>query len=137
MMAEPRILRFNRTQRALHWSHSITFMILLATGIVLLVKQVGEVVGHHLLILQFHEYTSLFYIFGPLLWVLFGRWGDQRQRRWSGEPGRVAHEFRKACCRCSRSNREITRMVADRYGGAASLAELRRNHPVRYARRNG
>ncbi|MDB5074629.1 MAG: hypothetical protein JWO42_808, partial [Chloroflexi bacterium] len=45
-MAEPRVQRFNRTQRALHWSHSITFFILLATGIVLLVKQVGEVVGH-------------------------------------------------------------------------------------------
>jgi formate dehydrogenase subunit gamma len=39
---------------------------------VLLVKQVGEVVGHHLLILQFHEYTALFYIFGPLLWVILG-----------------------------------------------------------------
>jgi formate dehydrogenase subunit gamma len=72
MMAEPRILRFNRTQRALHWSHSITFMILLVTGIVLLVKQVGELVGNHLLILQFHEYTALFYIFGPLLWVILG-----------------------------------------------------------------
>jgi formate dehydrogenase subunit gamma len=71
-MAEPRVQRFNRTQRALHWSHSITFFILLATGIVLLVKQVGEVVGHHLLILQFHEYTALFYIFGPLLWVILG-----------------------------------------------------------------
>src|ERR1700730_3142378 len=71
-MAEPRVQRFNRTQRALHWSHSITFLILLATGIVLLVKQVGEFVGHHLLILQFHEYTSLFYIFGPLLWVILG-----------------------------------------------------------------
>jgi formate dehydrogenase subunit gamma len=71
-MAEPRVQRFNRTQRALHWSHSITFFILLATGIVLLVKQVGEFFGHHLLILQFHEYTALFYIFGPLLWVVFG-----------------------------------------------------------------
>ena len=40
--------------------------------IVLLVRQIGERVGHHLLILQFHEYTALFYIFGPLLWVLVG-----------------------------------------------------------------
>src|SRR5260370_5302030 len=71
-VAEPRVLRFNRTQRALHWSHAITFFILLATGIILLVKQVGERVGHHLLILQFHEYTALFYIFGPLLWVILG-----------------------------------------------------------------
>ena len=71
-MSEPRVQRFNRTQRALHWSHAITFFILLVTGIILLVRQVGEAVGHHLLILQFHEYTALFYIFGPLLWVLIG-----------------------------------------------------------------
>jgi formate dehydrogenase subunit gamma len=71
-MAAPRVLRFNRTQRALHWSHAITFFILLATGVILLVRQIGEYVGHHLLILQIHEYTALFYIFGPLLWVILG-----------------------------------------------------------------
>lgn len=71
-MNEPRIERFNRTQRALHWSHAITFLLLLATGTILLVRQVGERVGHHLLILQIHEYTALFYIFGPLLWVIVG-----------------------------------------------------------------
>jgi formate dehydrogenase subunit gamma len=71
-MAEPRVQRFNRTQRALHWSHAVTFLLLLATGIVLLVRQVGEYVGHHLLILQIHEYTAIFYIFGPLLWVIIG-----------------------------------------------------------------
>ncbi len=71
-MSEPRIQRFNRTQRALHWSHSITFFILLATGVILLVRQIGERVGYHLLILRIHEYTALFYIFGPLLWVLVG-----------------------------------------------------------------
>jgi formate dehydrogenase subunit gamma len=71
-MAGPRVLRFNRTQRALHWSHSITFLILLATGVVLLVRQIGELVGQHLLILKIHEYTAIFYIFGPLLWVILG-----------------------------------------------------------------
>jgi formate dehydrogenase subunit gamma len=71
-MAEPRILRFNRTQRALHWSHSITFFLLLATGIVLWVTPIGELFGHHLLLLQIHEYTAIFYISGPLLWLLLG-----------------------------------------------------------------
>ncbi len=71
-MAEPRIQRFNSTQRALHWSHSITFFILLATGIILYVKQVGALFGNHLLILQIHEYTALFYITGPLLWLILG-----------------------------------------------------------------
>ena len=40
-MAEPRVQRFNRTQRALHWSHAVTFLLLLATGSVLLV-QIGR-----------------------------------------------------------------------------------------------
>ena len=54
-MTEPRVQRFDRTQRALHWSHSITFFILLATGVILWVKPIGEAVSHHLLVLQFHE----------------------------------------------------------------------------------
>lgn len=71
-MAEPQVLRFNRTQRALHWSHSITFLLLLATGLVLWVRQIGELVGHHLQVLQIHEYVAIFYITGPLLWFLLG-----------------------------------------------------------------
>lgn len=71
-MSEPRVQRFNRTQRALHWSHSITFLVLLATGVILWVKPIGEAVSHHLLVLQFHEYTAIFYISGPLLWLILG-----------------------------------------------------------------
>lgn len=71
-MAEPRVRRFNRTQRALHWSHSITFFLLLATGMILLINPLGEKVGHHLQLLQIHEYISIFYITGPLLWLLLG-----------------------------------------------------------------
>ena len=69
---EPRVRRFNWTQRALHWSHTISFMLLLLTGVVLLVKQVGERVGHHLQVLQIHEYISYFYIAGPLVWLILG-----------------------------------------------------------------
>ncbi|HWE61060.1 MAG TPA: cytochrome b/b6 domain-containing protein [Chloroflexota bacterium] len=71
-MAELRIKRFNWTQRALHWSHAITFFILLATGSILLIRPLGELVGQHLLILTIHEYTSVFYITGPLVWLLLG-----------------------------------------------------------------
>ena len=71
-MAEPRVKRFDWTQRALHWSHAITFFVLLATGTILLVRPIGEVVGQHLLILTIHEYTSVFYITGPLVWLLLG-----------------------------------------------------------------
>ncbi len=71
-MAETRVGRFNRTQRALHWSHSITFLLLLATGLILYVPQIGSLVGHHLIVLQYHEYIALFYICGPLLWLILG-----------------------------------------------------------------
>jgi formate dehydrogenase subunit gamma len=71
-MVEPRIQRFNRTQRALHWSHSLTFLALLATGIIRLVPQIGVHVGNHLTILQIHEYVAIFYITGPLLWLILG-----------------------------------------------------------------
>jgi formate dehydrogenase subunit gamma len=71
-MAEPRVKRFNWTQRALHWSHAITFFILLATGGILLIRPLGEAVGQHLLILTIHEYTSVFYITGPLVWLVLG-----------------------------------------------------------------
>lgn len=71
-MTEPRVRRFNRTQRALHWSHSITFFLLLATGTILLFSPLGERVGHHLQVLQIHEYIAIFYMTGPLLWLLLG-----------------------------------------------------------------
>lgn len=71
-MSEPRVKRFNGTQRALHWSHAITFLLLLATGLILLVRPLGEAVGHHLQVLTFHEYFAIFYCTGPLLWLLLG-----------------------------------------------------------------
>jgi len=66
-MSEPRVQRFNRTQRALHWSHAITFFILLATASSYSSGKWAEAVATSA-DLQFHEYTALFYIFGPLLW---------------------------------------------------------------------
>lgn len=71
-MSEPRVKRFDWTQRALHWSHSITFFALLLTGIILLVRPVGELVGHHLQVLTIHEYVAVFYIAGPFLWLILG-----------------------------------------------------------------
>jgi formate dehydrogenase subunit gamma len=56
----------------LHWSHSITFLALLATGLILLVPQIGERVGNHLTVLTIHEYIAIFYITGPLLWLILG-----------------------------------------------------------------
>jgi formate dehydrogenase subunit gamma len=71
-MNEPRVKRFGWTQRALHWSHSITFFLLLATGMILLVPPIGIAVGHHLQVLTLHEYIAVFYIAGPFVWLILG-----------------------------------------------------------------
>jgi formate dehydrogenase subunit gamma len=70
--------RFTRTERAVHWTHAVSFLILLATGSALVIPAVGKLVGHHLTVLQIHLYTAIFYVGGPLPWVLFG---DRRSLR--------------------------------------------------------
>jgi formate dehydrogenase subunit gamma len=81
-MNEPRVQRFNWTQRALHWSHAITFVLLLITGLILLMRPLGEAVGYHLQVLTVHEYIAVFYCTGPLIWLLLGDrrslWRDLR-----------------------------------------------------------
>src|SRR4051812_39572275 len=77
-MAGRDLLRFTRTERALHWTHAVTFVILLATGTALVIPAVGKLVGNHLTVLQIHLYTAIFYVGGPLPWVLFG---DRRSLR--------------------------------------------------------
>ncbi len=66
------IARFTGTERALHWTHAATFMVLLGTGAALLIPAVGNLVGHHLTVLQIHLATAIFYVGGPLPWVLLG-----------------------------------------------------------------
>jgi formate dehydrogenase subunit gamma len=47
-------------------------MILLGTGSALLIPSVGTLIGHHLTVLRIHLVTAIFYVGGPLPWVLFG-----------------------------------------------------------------
>jgi formate dehydrogenase subunit gamma len=67
-----RLPRFTGTERALHWTHAVTFVLLLATGAALLIPALGIAVGHHLTVLRVHLVTAIFYVAGPLPWVLFG-----------------------------------------------------------------
>jgi formate dehydrogenase subunit gamma len=66
------IARFSFTERGLHWTHALFFLILLVTGLVMLVPGLSLAVGHHFLILRIHLITAAFYAGGPLLWFLFG-----------------------------------------------------------------
>ena len=76
MAASTSIQRFNRTERGLHWTHAISFLLLLLTGCFLYFPALNELSGNlhipHLLVLNIHVALGAFYIGGPLLWFLLG-----------------------------------------------------------------
>ncbi len=76
MAPVPTIERFNRTERGLHWTHSLSFFLLLLTGAFLYFPSLGELAGKlyiaHLTILNLHVLCGAFYIGGPLLFWLLG-----------------------------------------------------------------
>ena len=72
--AQPRhLLRFDRVERALHWSNAILFGVLLVTAAVLYVGQLSTVVGRRDLIREIHVIAGLL-LPAPLLLSLVGPW---------------------------------------------------------------
>jgi len=59
MAPERRIRRFSRIERALHWVHASTFFVLLASGLVLYVPRLSELVARRQLVKDVHIYTGL------------------------------------------------------------------------------
>ena len=51
--------RFSRTERALHWIHASAFFVLLATGLVLYLPRLSELVGRRPLVKDVHFYTGV------------------------------------------------------------------------------
>lgn len=82
MAPAPTIRRFNFTERGLHWTHAISFLLLLLTGCFLYFPALNELAGNlhiaHLTVLDVHVALGAFYIGGPLLWWLLG---DKRALR--------------------------------------------------------
>jgi len=76
------IQRFTRTERGLHWTHAISFLLLLFTGCFLYFPALSLLAGDlhiaHLTILDVHVALGAFYIGGPLLWWVLG---DRRALR--------------------------------------------------------
>jgi formate dehydrogenase subunit gamma len=78
MATEPgRLLRFTRTERAVHWVHATAFMILLATGLALYLPSLAEVVGRRLL-KSIHIWTAVAWAIALVLVVALG---DRRSLR--------------------------------------------------------
>lgn len=80
-MSQPsaRVLRFNRTERMVHWTQALTFLILLATGLMISFSSLESLVGHRALLREIHLATAFFFVFGPALVTLAGNFGSVRQ----------------------------------------------------------
>lgn len=84
------VLRFTRTERAVHWVHAVTFLALLATGFILSISTLEGIVGHRALLREIHLASAFFFAFGPGLVALAGNRRavreDARQiDRWSSD----------------------------------------------------
>jgi formate dehydrogenase subunit gamma len=70
---EPVMLpRFDRTERALHWAHATAFLVMLATGLVLLLPSLSEIVTRRQLMKNVHIWTAVAWVVVIALIVLLG-----------------------------------------------------------------
>lgn len=70
-MAE-RVLRFTRTERAVHWVQAASFLLLLVTGFALSLPVVEGILGHRDVLREIHLAAAFFLFFGPAIVALAG-----------------------------------------------------------------
>ena len=68
----PTIARFGRTERLLHWSHAFAFFVLLATGLVLLVPELSELVARRNVVKNVHIWTAVVWAVAVVLVIVLG-----------------------------------------------------------------
>lgn len=66
------VLRFSRTERVAHWVQALSFLTLLATGFLISINVLAEVVGHRALWREVHLWAAFLFVFGPTLVALAG-----------------------------------------------------------------
>ena len=71
-MASDMVRRFSRTERTLHWIHASAFFVLLASGLVLYIPSLSELVGRRPFVKDVHFDTGLAWIVAIALVVLLG-----------------------------------------------------------------
>lgn len=92
------VVRFDRTERWLHWSTAALFLLLLATGMTLYVPALSRVVGRRVVVKDIHVYSGLL-LPVPLLLAYAGRWRTglrrdvRRLARWSVDDRRWLTSF--------------------------------------------
>ena len=69
---ESRVLRWGRTERAVHWIHAAAFCVLLGSGLCLYLPSLAEAVGRRPLLKTVHLYTALAWGVALVLVVAIG-----------------------------------------------------------------
>ena len=72
------LLRFNRTERSLHWTHAVAFLLMLATGLILMLPTLSEIVARRQLVKNVHLWTAG--AWGVLIAIIIAV-GDRRSLR--------------------------------------------------------
>lgn len=67
-----RVIRFNRTERAVHWVQATSFLLLLISGFALALPAVEGAIGHRTLLREIHLIGAFFLFFGPAIVALAG-----------------------------------------------------------------
>jgi formate dehydrogenase subunit gamma len=104
-VSEPRVPRFDATERAVHWCTAILFLVLLATGAALYAGPISTLVGRRVLVKNVHVYAGLLLPI-PVLAGLVLRSGRQL-RRDVGRLSRWDREDRTWWRRSTRSRAEL------------------------------
>lgn len=74
-MSPPGVVeRFDRTERLLHWSNAVLVAVLVATGALLYIGELGSLVGRRTLVRDVHVIAGVALPL-PVLLALAGRWG--------------------------------------------------------------
>jgi formate dehydrogenase subunit gamma len=73
------VLRFNRTERLVHWVQAITFLLLLSTGLIISIASLEAIVGHRAFLREVHLIAAFFFVFGPALVALAGNFRSIRE----------------------------------------------------------
>ena len=75
----PRIVRFDRVQRAAHWANALLFGILMLTALPLYFGSLADVVGRRALVADIHLWTGVALPI-PIIVSVPGPWGAQMRR---------------------------------------------------------
>jgi formate dehydrogenase subunit gamma len=87
------VVRFDQTERLLHWANAILFLVLLGTGMTLYVGSLAALIGRRVLVKDIHVISGLL-LPVPLLLAYAGRWREglrrdvRRLARWSADDRR-------------------------------------------------